>query len=78
MRLLSIDEAASRLGVSPWTLRRWASSRRLRSYKIGRRRMLAEEDLRALVAAGERPARSDVALPTDPTVNLGRASTDAA
>ena len=78
MRLLTIDEAAARLGLSAWTVRRWTSSRRIRSYKIGRRRMVAEEDLRALVAAGERPARSDVALPVDPTANLRGASADAA
>ena len=78
MRLLTIDEAAERLGLSAWTVRRWTSSRRIRSYKIGRRRMLAEEDLRALVAAGERPARSDVALPTDPTVAFRQGTSDAA
>lgn len=66
-KLVTIAEAADRLGLSAWTVRRWASSRRIRSFKLGRRRMLAEEDLRALVAAGERPARSDVALPADPT-----------
>ena len=64
-KLVTVTEAAETLGMSPWTLRRWISNRQIRSFKLGRRRMLAQADLDALISAGERPARSDVALPVD-------------
>jgi len=47
--LLSVQSASAFLGVSQWTLYRWARSGRIASIQLGRRRLFTEEDLRALV-----------------------------
>ena len=44
-RLLSIDEAAARLGVSKYTLRGWLFQRRLPHVKLGRRVLVDPNDL---------------------------------
>lgn len=36
MELLTINEAAARLNLSPWTVRRWIYGKRLDSVKLGR------------------------------------------
>ena len=48
-KLLSVKEASGRLGLSLWTVYRWARSGRVASIQLGRRRLFSEEDLRALV-----------------------------
>jgi excisionase family DNA binding protein len=47
---LSIPEAASRLRVSKFTLRRWLRQRRLAHYRLGRRVLLAEADVERFLA----------------------------
>jgi excisionase family DNA binding protein len=44
-RLLSVDEAAARLGVSKYTLRGWLFQRRLPFAKLGRRVLLDPADV---------------------------------
>lgn len=47
--LISVPEAAHRLGLSVWTIYRWAQEGRLPSILLGRRRLFTESDLRAFV-----------------------------
>jgi excisionase family DNA binding protein len=49
--LLSVEEATRRLGgVSKWTVYTWMSQGRLRKTKVGRRVMIAEQDLESFIA----------------------------
>ena len=48
--LLSIDEAAQYLRVSPGTLRNWLSMRRLEFVKIGRLTRLSQTELDRYIA----------------------------
>jgi len=41
--LLSVDQAAERLGLSPATLRTWIALRKIESVKIGKLRKVPEE-----------------------------------
>ncbi|WP_115616151.1 helix-turn-helix domain-containing protein [Chromobacterium vaccinii] len=52
-RLLSRPEAATWLGLSPYTLNEWASTGRygLRYYRIGRKCMYRLSDLQAFIAS---------------------------
>ena len=50
LRLLSVDEAAQYLRVSPGTLRNWLSMRRLEFVKIGRLTRLSEAALDRYIA----------------------------
>ena len=53
--LFSVEEAAKKLGgISPWTVRSWLSSGRLKRTKVGRRTMLAESELKRFIADGEK------------------------
>jgi len=64
-RLYSLEEAAKLLGVSHWTLRGWIQRGKLRSAKVGHRRVIRESELQLLVvddplpltAAGKARAR---------------------
>jgi excisionase family DNA binding protein len=48
--LFSVEESAKRLGgISPWTIRCWLSSGRLKRTKIGRRTMIRESDLETFI-----------------------------
>jgi excisionase family DNA binding protein len=58
---LSLEAAALRLGVSPYTLRSWAVyQRRLPFIRLGRRVLFAPADLAAFEAAGRVEAREAV------------------
>lgn len=50
-RLISVREAAAHLGLSPWTIYSWvtAENPKIRSIKLGSRRMIALADLEAFV-----------------------------
>jgi len=63
MKLISVQEAGERLGVSPWTIRKWVSSRRLSSFKVGRRRLLAQEDVDSIIMNSRQEADPRVRLP---------------
>ncbi|WP_346533795.1 helix-turn-helix domain-containing protein [Micromonospora sp. DPT] len=54
--LLTVPEAAARLRVSKWMLYNLIRSRRLRSVKIGDRRLIPVTALRAFLAALEEDA----------------------
>jgi excisionase family DNA binding protein len=65
-RAIPLAEAAKRLGLSSWTLRRWAQQRRVASIKLGQGRgarlMFLESTVRAILAANTREASSPEAL----------------
>jgi excisionase family DNA binding protein len=48
-RLLSIDQAAELLSISPWTLRKMISSKKLRSAKLGTRRLVPKSEITRLI-----------------------------
>jgi excisionase family DNA binding protein len=48
--LIGVEDAAQRLGISVWTVYRWARAGRLTSGRLGRRRLFDVEDLDRLVA----------------------------
>jgi excisionase family DNA binding protein len=47
--MLTVPEAARRVGRNPETVRRWIRSGRLRSQKVGTQHLIEESDLDALV-----------------------------
>jgi excisionase family DNA binding protein len=51
-KLLTVDEAADRLGTSVRFVRRLVLERRIAYVKVGRHVRIAEEDLASFVAAG--------------------------
>jgi excisionase family DNA binding protein len=55
-QLLSLDEAAARLGVSWQTCRRWASIGRIASVRMGRLRKIPSEEIERLIREGTHPA----------------------
>jgi len=65
MSLLSVDEAAARLGTGPRFVRRLIAERRISFVKLGRHARIDSHDLDAYVAAGR------VELP-DRRVEAGR------
>lgn len=58
-RLLSVDEAAYLLGVSPWTIRDWIKRGLLGSNKLGSRRLVPETEINRLIEASAKPARRE-------------------
>ena len=50
--LLTVEDAAKVLGISPWTVRRYISVNRIRPIRIGRRTLLEERELRRLIEEG--------------------------
>ena len=51
-RLLSLPQASDRLGISHWTLRKWAASGRIDSVKLGRRRLIPEKTVESIIVNG--------------------------
>ena len=51
-RLLTVEEAADRLGTSVRFIRRLIAERRIAYVRVGRHVRIAEADLASLVAAG--------------------------
>jgi excisionase family DNA binding protein len=56
--LRSVEEAAGLLGISPWTVRAYIRDGKLRPVRLGRRVLLAEEELERLVSLGQEQAGS--------------------
>jgi len=57
-KLLSLEVAAERLGVSVWTIRAWARDNRINTVKLGSRRLISESEVDRLVRNGL-PARTE-------------------
>lgn len=55
-RLLSLPEAAQRLGLSTKTLRAWVWTRRIDYCKIGRSVRIADDTVNRLIERGRIPA----------------------
>jgi excisionase family DNA binding protein len=58
-KYLSIDDAAKRLGVSPWTIRHWAKERTIASIKLGRRRVIANSEIDRVIAEAIEKAKGE-------------------
>lgn len=54
---LSVDAAAKRIGISPFTLRAWIRERRIPFYRAGRRIVIAPDDVEHFLASRRIPAR---------------------
>jgi excisionase family DNA binding protein len=52
LRLLSIGQFAERTATSPRSVREWARQGRLRTVKLGDRRLIPESELRRVVRRG--------------------------
>ena len=61
--LLSVDEAAKRLGgISKWTVHAWLSQGKLQRTKVGGRKMIRESELEKVIQDGAKspaPRRKD-------------------
>jgi excisionase family DNA binding protein len=55
-RVMRVWEAAEFIGLAPATLYRKAARREIPTIKVGRALLFGEEDLRALLVSGLRPA----------------------
>lgn len=55
-QLLSIDDTASLLSVSTWTVRAWVRSGRLTSVKLGARVLLPASEIQRVINEARRPA----------------------
>lgn len=49
VRVYSVDEAAEALRLSHWTIRSWIRSGKLRSSRVGARRVIRESELKRLI-----------------------------
>jgi excisionase family DNA binding protein len=54
--LLSVEDAARRLGLRPVTVRKWVSGRKLGCVRLGRRVLLSEHELERFIATNTVPA----------------------
>lgn len=62
VQLLDLKTCSERLGLALWTLRKWASNRRIPVVKLGSRVMVDARDLEKLVEAHRREARPGLAV----------------
>jgi excisionase family DNA binding protein len=63
--LFSVEEAAAKLKLAPKTLRDWLRTGKLPGVKMGKRWLIREKDLEAMIQAHLRHAR-----PTDPSIRI--------
>jgi excisionase family DNA binding protein len=57
-RLHNIREAAARLAISPWTVRRLADRGDLRVVRLGRRLLVSESEILRLIRNGTKRRKS--------------------
>jgi excisionase family DNA binding protein len=57
MRLLNANEVAQRLALSPLTVRKWISQRRLPVVRLGRAVRVREDDVEALARFGTKRSK---------------------
>lgn len=50
-RLFSFIEAKKLLGISDWTLRKWAADGKIRTCKLGSRRLIPLSEIERLIAS---------------------------
>jgi len=50
--LMTIERAAQVLGISPWTVRRYISLKKIWPVRIGRRVLIEPQEIRRIVEAG--------------------------
>jgi len=62
IELIDLEESAKRTYMSVHTWRRWASTGRIPTVKLGRRRLVDVRDLERIIKANRKPARSDLAV----------------
>ncbi len=62
--LKSVDEAAGLLAISPWTVRGYIKTGKLKPVRLGRRVLLAEDELERFVALCQDPAKTQPAANT--------------
>jgi excisionase family DNA binding protein len=55
-KLMSIEEAATALGLKPVTIRQWAGARRIARVKLGRRVLIPADAVERLIEANLQPA----------------------
>jgi excisionase family DNA binding protein len=55
-KLLTLEQAAERLGLKPVTLRMWASARKIARVKLGRAVRIPESEIAKIVERGLIPA----------------------
>ena len=60
--LLTLPQVAERTGLSIYTLRRWASQRRIPIVKISNRVLVTERDLAKLIEAGRKEPLRELAV----------------
>lgn len=48
-RAYSIDTAAELLAVSPWTIRKWITQRKITSAKLGSRRVIPASEIKRII-----------------------------
>ncbi|HXG66629.1 MAG TPA: helix-turn-helix domain-containing protein [Blastocatellia bacterium] len=51
-RAYGVESAAALLDISAWTIRKWVSEGRIRSVKLGTRRVIPATEIRRLVTEG--------------------------
>jgi len=59
--LWNVKEAGAALGISPWTIRRYITDRRMATVRIGRRVLIEPEECRRLIDHGRVAALADEA-----------------
>jgi excisionase family DNA binding protein len=52
----SIPQTASKLNLSPWTIRAWIRSGKIAAVKLGRRVMIEPSEIDRLISSGRQPA----------------------
>jgi excisionase family DNA binding protein len=58
--LKSVEGAAGLLGISPWTVRSYIKDGKLRPVRLGRRVLLAEDELERLVTESQEPTNAQL------------------
>ena len=51
-RLLSLEDAAGICSVSIWTIRKWVTKGKIKSIKLGSRRLIPKSELQRLTSEG--------------------------
>jgi excisionase family DNA binding protein len=54
-----VDTVAERLGLKPETIRLWIGQRKVSSVKLGRRRLVPENEVERLIESNLTPARPE-------------------